>query len=99
MVLSFIYGLNIDIISRLQQKLSVSFWLDVPLIELIKRLRKNSQRPLLFKKNISESVKKIYFERKRFYSEADYKIDCNLLKSDEIVDKVIKLYEKKRNKI
>tara|TARA_Y100000817_G_scaffold31474_1_gene22002 strand:- start:3983 stop:4504 length:522 start_codon:yes stop_codon:yes gene_type:complete len=86
-------------IRRKTKKLSVSFWLDVPLIELIKRLRKNSQRPLLFKKNISESVKKIYFERKRFYSEADYKIDCNLLKSDEIVDKVIKLYEKKRNKI
>ena len=32
--------------------------------ELIKRLKKNKQRPLLFKKNINETIKKIYFDRK-----------------------------------
>ena len=48
------------------KKLSISFWLDVPFDALIKRLKKNSNRPLLFKKNISETVKKIYFERKKF---------------------------------
>jgi len=84
-------------IRRKAKKFSVSFWLDVPVNELTKRLKKNRQRPLLFKKNINETVKKIYFERKRFYNEADYKIECNSLKSDEIVDKVLNLYEKKRN--
>ena len=58
-------------IRRKVKKLSVSFWLDVPIEELIKRLSKSKQRPLLYKKNISETVKKIYFNRKKIYSEAD----------------------------
>ena len=42
------------------KKLCISFWLDVPLDELIKRLRKNRQRPLLLNQNTDEVVKKIY---------------------------------------
>ena len=62
------------------KKLSSSFWLDVTIEELSKRLKNSKQRPLLFGKNIKETVKKIYFERKKFYNEADYKIKCNSLK-------------------
>jgi shikimate kinase len=76
------------------KKLSVSFWLDVPIEELIKRLKKNKQRPLLFNKNLNETVKKIYFDRKNIYNEADFKIKCNSLKSDQIVKKILNLYEK-----
>ena len=36
------------------KKTSISFWLDVPIEELIKRLKKNKQRPLLFNKNINK---------------------------------------------
>ena len=79
------------------KKLSVSFWLDVPINELIKRLKKNKKRPLLFKKNIEETVKKIYFVRKKIYNEADFRIKCNSLKSDEIVEKILNLYEKSGN--
>ena len=50
-------------IRRNTKKLSVSFWLDLPIGELIKRLKKHS-RPLLFKKNIAETAKKIYFIEK-----------------------------------
>ena len=57
------------------KKLSISFWLDTPINELVKRLKKNKKRPLLFRKNIEETVKKIYFERKRTYSEANFKIN------------------------
>ena len=71
------------------KKSSISFWLDVPINELIERLKKSKQRPLLFKKNISEVVKKIYFERKKIYNEADYRIKCNSLKSSEIVNKIL----------
>ncbi len=78
---------------------SISFWLDVPLDDLIKRLMKNRKRPLLFNKNIKETVKKIYFDRKKFYNEADHKIKCNSLEVKEIVDKIIYLYEKSGNKI
>ena len=89
-----------DAIRKTSKKLSISFWLDVPIDDLIKRLsKKNSQRPLLFRKNVGETVKKIYFERKKIYNEADYRIKCNSMKSNEIVKKIINLYEKSGNKI
>ena len=84
-------------IRRNAKKFSTSFWLDVPVYELIKRLKKSSQRPLLFKKKIDETVKKIYFDRKKIYNEADFRIKCNSLKSREIVNKILELYEKPGN--
>ena len=86
-------------VRRSTKKMSVSFWLDVPIEKLIKRLKKNSQRPLLKKGNIDETVKKIYFDRKKIYNEADYRIKCNSLKSEEIVNIILGLYEKSGNKI
>ena len=58
---------------------SVSFWLDVDVSELIKRLKKNKKRPLLYNKNLNVTVNKIYLERKKTYSEADYRIKCNFV--------------------
>ena len=78
---------------------SVSFWLDVSINELVKRLIKTKKRPLLFKKNIRETVNKIYLERKKTYNEADFRIRCNFLKPEAIVDKIVKYYEKSRSKI
>ena len=86
-------------IRRSAKNFSISFWLDVPTYELTKRLRKSRQRPLLFKRNIDETVKKIYFDRKKIYNEADYRIKCNSLKLEEIVNKIIGIYEKSGNKI
>ena len=76
---------------------SVSFWLDVDVSELIKRLKKAKKRPLLYNKNLNVTVNKIYLERKKTYSEADYRIKCNFLGPDKIVDKILKLYEKSGN--
>ncbi len=84
-------------IRKSTKKLSTSFWLDVPIDELIKRLKKSKQRPLLFKKNTDETVKKIYFDRKKIYNEANFRIKCNSLKSDEIANKIINLYEEAGN--
>ena len=77
---------------------SISFWLDVHLDELIKRLKKTRQRPLLFKKNINDTVKKIYFERKENYSKADHRIKCTFLSANETVKLILKLYENSGNK-
>ena len=79
------------------KKFSVSFWLDLSIEILIKRLKKNTQRPLLLNKNIAETVKKIYFERKKIYNEADYRIKCNSLKPNEISIKILNLYDKFAN--
>ncbi|MDA9619239.1 shikimate kinase, partial [Candidatus Pelagibacter bacterium] len=76
-------------IRKSAKKLSTSFWLDVPIDELIKRLKKNNKRPLLFKKNTNGEVKKIYFDRKKIYNEADYRIKCDSLRSEEIVRKIL----------
>ena len=84
-------------IRKSAKKLSASFWLDVPIDKLIKRLRKSSKRPLLLKKNRSEEVKEIYFIRKKIYNEADYRIKCNSLNSKEIVNKILGIYENSGN--
>ena len=81
------------------KKLSISFWLDIQIDELVKRLKKNNKRPLLFKKNTSETVKKIYFDRKKIYNEADHRVKCDSLRSKEIGNKILNLYEKSGNKI
>ena len=86
-------------IRRAVKNSSISFWLDVKTEILIKRLKKNKKRPLLFKKNLTETVKKIYLERKKTYSEADFKIRCESLKPELIVNKILDLYENSRNQI
>ena len=84
-------------IRREVKNTSVSFWLDVDVAILIKRLKKTKKRPLLYNKNLSVTVNKIYLERKKTYSEADFRIKCNFLGPDKIVDKILKLYEKSGN--
>ena len=84
-------------IRREVKNTSVSFWLDVDVSELIKRLKKAKKRPLLYNKNLNVTVNKIYLERKKTYSEADFRIKCNFLGPDKIVDKILKLYEKSGN--
>ncbi len=79
------------------KKKSISFWLDVDADELIERLKKSKKRPLLYKKNLNDTIKKLYFERKKIYNEADYRIKCSSLKSHEIIDKLLKLYDNSRN--
>ena len=93
--MSFVF-LN-KLIRTSAKKNSVSFWLDVNTDILEKRLNKTFKRPLLYKKNISDTIKKMYLERKKIYNEADYRIKCSFLKSSEIVDKILKLYEKSGN--
>ena len=88
-----------DLIRKNVKKFSISFWLDTPINELVKRLKKNKKRPLLFRKNIDETVKKIYFERKKTYNKADHRIKCNYKESSEIAKKIINLYEKSDYKL
>jgi shikimate kinase len=76
------------------KKSSISFWLDVNTEELIKRLHKSKKRPLLYKKNINDTIKRLYLERKKIYNQADYRIKCTLLKPKEIVNIILNLYEK-----
>ena len=42
-------------------------------------------------------INKIYLDRKTTYNEADFRIRCNFLKPEKIVNKILKLYEKSGN--
>ena len=81
------------------KNLSISFWLDVSLQSLLIRLKNVKKRPLLDKDNLKESIYKIYSERKKIYNKSDFRIKCDSKNTDQIVDKIIKLYENAANKI
>ena len=86
-------------IRRAVKKSSISFWLDVEINELVKRLSRSRKRPLLIKKNLKETVNKLYLERKKTYSEADFRIKCNFLRPIAVTNQILKLYENSKNKI
>ena len=86
-------------IRRAVKNSAVSFWLDVNVDELIRRLKRTRKRPLLLGKSLNETINKIYLERKKTYNEADFRIRCSFLSPDKIVNKIYSLYESSKNKI
>ena len=75
-------------------KNAISIWLDADLKTLDKRMKCNTKRPLLAKKNNLKKINELYAERKKIYALANYKIDCNNLDKKNIVNKIIDCYEK-----
>jgi len=73
---------------------SLSIWLDLNLKALNKRIKWNKKRPLLDEKNSSNIVKQLFNKRKDFYALADYKINCNRLTKNDIINKIMSIYEK-----
>ena len=84
-------------IRQFAKKHSISFWLDVPIETLLKRLKKSKNRPVLGKDKADDSIKKIYFIRKKFYNKADCRIKCKTLTLKQIIEKILNFYEKSRN--
>ena len=80
-------------IQYLVLKSNISFWLNWKKITLINRITKNNKRPLAFKYN-KEELEKIILERNKIYNKANYKINCQNLNKNEIVNRIIKIYEK-----
>tara|TARA_B110000259_G_scaffold144450_1_gene162686 strand:+ start:1548 stop:2057 length:510 start_codon:yes stop_codon:yes gene_type:complete len=71
---------------------SKTFWLDLNIELLEKRLIKSKQRPLLNDKNSKKTLKDIYEERKSTYAKANYRVKCDGLNLNLITNKIIKLY-------
>ena len=74
-------------------KKCTSFWLDLSVDNLTKRLLTSYERPLLKRNNLKEELNNLLDKRKEKYSLANFRIDCNNVKKVEIVDKIRKLYE------
>jgi len=70
----------------------LSFWLDWDDLVLIKRIKGSKKRPLA-SKSTEQEIKAIINKRKKNYSKANFKINCNKLTKSEIVKTIIKTYE------
>ena len=81
-------------IQRLVLKDGISFWLKWNSLTLINRVKRNKKRPLII--NINEKkLKKLIRDRSEAYNKAHYKIDCENLNKNEIVNKISDIYENK----
>jgi len=69
-----------------------SFWLNWDKSVLLKRIKGSKKRPLAFRLTDQE-IKQLIKKRLRIYSKAQFKINCNKLTKNEIVEKIIKIYE------
>ena len=75
-------------------KNSISIWLDVDIKTLNKRINWNQKRPLLKKNDNEKKLNELYDKRKKFCALAKYKIKCDGLDKNNIINKIIDLYEK-----
>ena len=69
-----------------------SFWLNWNNSTLLSRIKKSYKRPIAFYSSDKELIELIE-KRKKIYSEAKFEINCNKLSKNEIVQKIIILYE------
>ena len=76
---------------------SISFWLDLNLKSLLTRLKNTKKRPLLNQDNLEKTINKIYMERKKIYNKSNFKIICNSMNANEVVNKIIKSYDNSAN--
>ena len=70
----------------------ISFWLSLNNNTLIKRIRVNFKRPIanrMTNNKLIELIKK----RSNLYSKALYKVNCDNLRKNEVVNQIISIYE------
>ena len=83
---------NNQIIRNEVIKNNFSFWLNCSNSVLISRIKKNTKRPIANKLNIIK-FEELMNKRSKIYSKADFKINCNKLSKNEIITKIIEIYE------
>ena len=78
------------------KKNSVSVWLDIDIKMIYKRVKESKKRPLL-KNSSEEELSKIYNLRKKIYSLADFKVQCDSKNKEQITTEVLQIYEDRQN--
>ena len=74
-------------------KNNLSFWLSWKSSTIIKRGYGSQKRPIAFSLNEND-LKKLINDRSKIYSKAKFKINCETLTKNMIVNQIIDLYEK-----
>ncbi|MFL2894325.1 MAG: shikimate kinase [Candidatus Pelagibacter sp.] len=72
----------------------ISVWLKCSEETLIPRIKNSKRRPKAYLLKEKDLIKLIN-NRSKIYSKADYKINCDTLTKKEIINKILKIYEKK----
>tara|TARA_Y100000768_G_C23894737_1_gene641994 strand:+ start:43 stop:567 length:525 start_codon:yes stop_codon:yes gene_type:complete len=75
----------------------ISVWLDWNNENLIKRIKNSKKRPLASKFN-SSKLRRLIKKRATIYNLSNYKIKCDKLNKEQIVNKIIEIYENSKNK-
>ena len=74
---------------------NLSFWLNWETKILIKRIINSPKRPVAFISSKNELIEMINLRNKQ-YSKAMFKVDCSDLTKNEVVNKIINIYESKK---
>ena len=75
------------------KKSSFSVWLQLDTDKLFERTKNNQKRPVLNRNKSKRELEKLYESRKKIYSLADFKIDCNGKTKNKIIEEIKKIYE------
>ena len=70
----------------------ISFWLNWNPKTLVERIKNSKKRPVAFKSSKNELLQLIK-DRYLIYSNALYKIDCENLSKNEVLSKILDIYE------
>ena len=70
----------------------ISFWLNWDVKTLVNRIKDSKKRPIALKSSRNE-IEELIKKRSIIYSKAMYKINCENLTKNEIVKKIISIYE------
>ena len=70
----------------------ISFWLNWNPQTLVDRIYKNVKRPMTYNATKNDLIEMIN-KRSKVYSKALYKIDCDNLSKNKIVEKILNIYE------
>ena len=73
-------------------KKHISFWLNWSCQKLLDRIRNSTKRPIAYKSS-DDKLMEIINKRSKIYSKALYEIKCDNLSKNEIVKKVLEIYE------
>jgi len=72
---------------------NISFWLNWKNSTIINRIKNNKKRPLVTSLDEKE-LKKLIKLRNQVYVRANYKVDCENLTKNEVIEKIKEIYEK-----
>lgn len=78
-------------LSNLKQN-GILFYLYAPAEELYKRIKDDSERPLLKTENPLVTLRNLLESREKFYNQADFKINTAQKTPEEIAEEIINLY-------